>query len=104
MRNEARRGRFVTDGSEKFHALIEERELTSEAVAASLGTSRVTVHGWRYGQSRPSQTFRLRIAVWSQEFDAATGRQVPRIDPASDWLLAEERELVVRLHQQLGAA
>jgi transcriptional regulator with XRE-family HTH domain len=104
MRNAAKPGRFVTDGSTKFDRLIEQRGITTQAAADDLRASRATVHQWRKGQIRPSDTHRLRIAVWSKETDASTGEVVATIDPAADWLLPEERELVQQLTQQLGAA
>lgn len=104
MRNAAKPGRFVTAGSTKLDALIDQRGLTTQAAAAALGTSRATVHGWRNGQIRPGDEHRLRIAIWSTKTDAATGKVVATIDPNTDWLLAGELALATQLTQQLGAA
>ncbi|MGK3981188.1 hypothetical protein WMF38_56855 [Sorangium sp. So ce118] len=103
MRNAAKPGRFVTDGSRKFDAAIDARGLTTQAVADALGASRGTVHGWRNGQIRPEELQRLRIAVWSKEIGPASGAPVVTICP-EEWLLPEERALVDQLTEQLGAA
>lgn len=96
MRNAAKLGRFATPGSTKLDTLIEAIGLTTQAAADALGTSRGTVHAWRYGQARPNPTWRLRIAVWAR----GLGNGPVAIDPAVDWLLPEEVAIVA----QLGAA
>jgi hypothetical protein len=99
MRNAAKPGRFVTAGSTKFDALIGALDLTTQGAADRLGTHRAMAHGWRHGQVRPDEAWRLRIAIWSRGID----RTDLAIEPV-DWLLPEERELVQQLSAQLGAA
>jgi hypothetical protein len=96
MRNAAKVGRFVTNGSTKLDTLIDALGLTTQAAADAIGTNRGTLHVWRYGQARPNATWRLRIAVWARGLGAAP----VAIDPAVDWLLPDEVAIVT----QLGAA
>lgn len=81
----------------RLRALREASDLTLDALAALLGTSRPVVHAWEHGRSAPDAPFRHKLDAWSARVVADLGVNTAHGLPVAAWLTAEEADDVRRL-------